>query len=93
MIAQKFGLKKSLCAYGIPFTIGWILIFLAKSVPLILVGRVITGFCAGLVSGAAPSYVNDISTANVRGLLGSLFQVSIVCLSNFSCFKYVIIIS
>lgn len=71
-------MKKCLCAYGIPFTIGWILIFFAKSVPVILVGRLITGFCAGLVSGAAPSYVNDISTANVRGLLGSLFQVSII---------------
>ena len=77
-IAQKFGFKNSLIIYGIPSTFGWILIFFAKSVTMILVGRLITGFCSGLICGIAPGYVNDISTVNVRGLLGSLFEVRFI---------------
>lgn len=57
--------------------IGWFLIFISKSVTTIMIGRIITGACAGLVSGTAPSYVVEISTDNVRGLLGTSFQVNI----------------
>ncbi|CAG2166676.1 unnamed protein product [Oppiella nova] len=48
------GRRKALIFYGIPFTLGWILLIVAKSVSLIIVGRVVTGFCCGLVSGAYP---------------------------------------
>lgn len=76
-IAQLFGRKIALITYGIPMVVGWFLIFIAKSVPLIMIGRILTGICAGLISGTAPSYVVEISTVEIRGLLGTLFQVCV----------------
>ncbi|KAL3187536.1 hypothetical protein MRX96_025043 [Rhipicephalus microplus] len=46
------------------------------SLPWMFVGRVLTGFCCGLVSLAVPVFVADISPAHVRGLLGSGVQLA-----------------
>ena len=75
-MAQYFGRKKALIAYGIPFTIGWLSMAFAKSVTVLIIGRVIAGFSAGLLSGTAPSYVVEISIISIRGFLGACFQVS-----------------
>ncbi|CAG2183075.1 unnamed protein product, partial [Oppiella nova] len=42
-----------------------------------IIGRTLTGLGAGLVSGTAPTYVVEISTDNIRGLLGAGFQLSV----------------
>lgn len=76
-MAQYFGRKKALIIYGIPFTIGWILLSVAKSVPILIVGRVICGLSAGILSGTAPSYVVEIAVIEIRGLLGACFQLSV----------------
>lgn len=74
--AQFLGRKNALIFYGIPFTIGWFCLKMADSVALLIVGRVITGFSAGLFSGTAPSYIVEISVVETRGLLGACFQVN-----------------
>ena len=75
-MAQYLGRKKALIAYGLPFTIGWLLVAFAKSVTLIIVGRVVVGLSAGLLSGTAPSFVVEIAIISNRGLLGACFQAS-----------------
>ncbi|XP_064486093.1 facilitated trehalose transporter Tret1-2 homolog [Ornithodoros turicata] len=40
-------------------------------------GRVLAGFCCGVVSLAVPVFVSEISPPDVRGLLGSCIQLSI----------------
>ena len=79
-ISQFFGRKKALIIYGIPFTIGWVLLVLAKNVTLLIVGRVVCGISCGLLSGTAPSYVVEISTIDIRGMIGACFQVIFFCL-------------
>jgi len=74
-MAQFLGRKKALIIYGIPFTIGWLVLAFARSVSILILGRVIVGFSAGLFSGTAPSYVVEISIISIRGLLGACFQV------------------
>nr|XP_046909423.1 facilitated trehalose transporter Tret1-like isoform X3 [Dermatophagoides farinae]XP_046909424.1 facilitated trehalose transporter Tret1-like isoform X3 [Dermatophagoides farinae]XP_046909425.1 facilitated trehalose transporter Tret1-like isoform X3 [Dermatophagoides farinae] len=74
-ISQFFGRKKALIIYGIPFTIGWVLLVLAKNVTLLIVGRVVCGISCGLLSGTAPSYVVEISTIDIRGMIGACFQL------------------
>ena len=74
-MAQYFGRKKSLIFYGLPFTIGWLILACANSVALLIIGRVIAGLSAGLLSGTAPTYVVEISIISIRGLLGASFQV------------------
>ena len=74
-MAQLLGRKKALILYSIPFTIGWLVLACANSVALLIVGRVIVGLSAGLLSGTAPSYVVEISIISIRGFLGACFQV------------------
>lgn len=76
-MAQFLGRKKALIIYGIPFTIGWLVLAFAQSVSILILGRVIVGFSAGLFSGTAPSYVVEISIISIRGLLGACFQLCV----------------
>jgi MFS family permease len=69
------GKKNALCVYGAPFAGSWLLIAFAPNVYFLLVGRFLTGFFGGIISGTAPSYVCEIATPSIRGLLGSGFQV------------------
>lgn len=80
-MAQFFGRKKALIAYGIPFTVGWLMLAFAKSVTILILGRIVVGFSAGLLSGTAPTYVVEISVISIRGFLGACFQV---CLLKYS---------
>ncbi|KAI2798711.1 Solute carrier 2 (Facilitated glucose transporter) member 8, partial [Blomia tropicalis] len=76
-MAQLLGRKKALILYSIPFTIGWLMLACANSVALLIVGRVIVGLSAGLLSGTAPSYVVEISIISIRGFLGACFQLCV----------------
>jgi len=42
-ISQMLGRKKALILFGVPFTLGWILICASRSFALLIVGRTITG--------------------------------------------------
>jgi facilitated trehalose transporter len=75
---KLFGRKLSLIIYGIPFIVGWLFLFLANGVTMIVLGRLLTGLCCGLVSGTAPTYVVEIAPPSIRGLLGTCFQVMVV---------------
>ncbi|CAG2117886.1 unnamed protein product, partial [Medioppia subpectinata] len=73
-LLQMLGMKKVLIGLGAPFVVGWVLICVAKSFILIIIGRVITGFASGICCGVAPTYCIQISTPKIRGLLGTGFQ-------------------
>lgn len=75
---KMLGRKLSLIAYGVPFIIGWLFILLADGVPMLVIGRLLTGLCCGAVSGTAPTYVVEIAPPSIRGLLGTCFQVMCV---------------
>lgn len=76
---KSLGRRKSLILFGLPFVIGWLLIaFAGAHVWLVVAGRLLTGLCCGLVSGTAPSYVVEIAPPQIRGLLGTCFQVMVV---------------
>lgn len=72
------GRRMSMIASGIPFAIGWILIGLANGPAMLIAGRVVNGLCSGLICGVAPTYVIEISTPKIRGLLGTCFQLMVV---------------
>ncbi|RWS02509.1 Facilitated trehalose transporter Tret1-like protein [Dinothrombium tinctorium] len=77
-ISQTLGRKKALVIYGLPYATGCAIIFFAKSVPVIVTGRFITGIITGMICTAAPTYIVEISTPKTRGLLGTSFQLCIV---------------
>ncbi|XP_066254800.1 facilitated trehalose transporter Tret1-2 homolog isoform X1 [Euwallacea similis] len=77
-ICDLIGRKYALMLLIVPFTGGWALIIWAKSVLALYFGRIITGMAVGACCVAAPLYNGEISHQNIRGALGSLFQLMIV---------------
>lgn len=75
---NSLGRKGALVLNTVPFVIGWMLIAYANSTGLIYLGRVITGFCCGIISVTTPMYLVEIATPDVRGLLGASFQLFVV---------------
>lgn len=75
---KMLGRRLSLVLFGIPFALGWLLISLATGITMLIFGRLLTGLCCGLVSGTAPTYVVEIAPPQIRGLLGTCFQVMVV---------------
>lgn len=76
-ICDIIGRKSTLILLIIPFGIGWTLILWAHSLTMLYLGRFITGIAAGACSIAAPLYINEISQKEVRGTLGSYFQLMV----------------
>ncbi|KAJ6224153.1 hypothetical protein RDWZM_002698 [Blomia tropicalis] len=73
-----FGRKKTLIGIGIPYAIGWIMIGFTNSFVTILIGRLTTGLSLGITTAVLPTYVAEISTPNIRGLLGMSFNFFVV---------------
>lgn len=73
-MADKLGRKDALVYNLIPHAFGWIIICYAKSVPVVLFGRFISGVAIGIISCAVPMYCVEIATVEVRGILGSACQ-------------------
>lgn len=61
----------------IPFTIGWGLIIWAQNVAMMIVARVFIGVAGGAFCVAAPLYIGEIAQKEIRGTLGSYFQLMI----------------
>nr|CAI5820234.1 unnamed protein product [Callosobruchus analis] len=76
-IADAIGRKITVLLTVIPFTIGWVLIILAKHEAMIYVGRVLTGVAGGSFCVCAPLYTSEISETELRGTLGTFFQLFI----------------
>lgn len=76
--SNKFGRKKTLILTSLPFMIGWLFITYARQLTFVYIGRLLTGICVGVICVTTPSYLVEISTPDVRGLLGSSFQLFIV---------------
>nr|XP_013008420.1 solute carrier family 2, facilitated glucose transporter member 3-like [Cavia porcellus] len=51
---------------------------MAKSVEMLILGRLITGIFCGLCTGFVPMYIGEVSPTNLRGAFGALHQLGIV---------------
>jgi len=77
-LIDKIGRKYTMLALVLPFTGGWAFIAWADdSAALYMVGRFITGMMGGAFSLTAPAYTSEISEKEIRGALGSYFQLMV----------------
>ncbi|KAH7977641.1 hypothetical protein HPB49_003114 [Dermacentor silvarum] len=77
-LIERFGRVRPIQLSSLGFVAGCLCIALSNaSLPWMFAGRVLTGFCCGLVSLAVPVFVTEISPPHVRGLLGSGVQLAI----------------
>ena len=76
-IADRIGRRAALGLIGVTFAVGLAVAALAHSYGVLLVGRVIIGFGVGGVSALIPTYLSEISPAQIRGRVLSLNQLLI----------------
>ncbi|KMQ88790.1 facilitated trehalose transporter tret1-like protein [Lasius niger] len=75
ILADLIGRKTAMLLMVVPFTIGWLLIIFSNSVLMFYFGRFITGLSGGAFCVAAPLYTSEIAESEIRGTLGSYFQL------------------
>lgn len=75
ILADLIGRKTAMLLMVIPFSIGWLLIIFSNSVYMFYFGRFITGLSSGAFCVAAPLYTSEIAESEIRGALGSYFQL------------------
>ncbi|GBP62351.1 Facilitated trehalose transporter Tret1 [Eumeta japonica] len=73
--ADRFGRKTTLLLGAVPFILGWVLIIVANSVPVLYVARMFSGLGYGIVYTVAPMYTGEIATNEVRGALSTLITL------------------
>ncbi|CAH2096827.1 unnamed protein product [Euphydryas editha] len=77
LTASKIGRKWGLMSATIPLFIGWIMIAVATSIPLLYAARIIWGVAVGMLFTITPMYCGEIATDDSRGALGSFLQAFI----------------
>ncbi|XP_059468813.1 facilitated trehalose transporter Tret1-like isoform X2 [Neocloeon triangulifer] len=78
ILVERVGRKQTMFWTALPFIFGWALILFASGVEMLYAGRLITGFCGGVFSVACNLYVGEIAEKEIRGALGTLFQLMVV---------------
>ncbi|KAK5641985.1 hypothetical protein RI129_008152 [Pyrocoelia pectoralis] len=75
IMCDVLGRKLAMLILTVPFMVGWLLIIFANSVGMIYAGRFITGCAGGAFCVSAPLYTSEIAEKEIRGALGSYFQL------------------
>lgn len=70
-VAEKLGRKRTTRLGSLFFCIGGTIQTLSTSFHHLGVGRFISGLGVGFLSGTAPTYMSEIASPDIRGLLGS----------------------
>ncbi|XP_050303651.1 facilitated trehalose transporter Tret1-like isoform X2 [Anthonomus grandis grandis] len=74
-ICDYIGRKWACLLTIIPFTVGWLLVIFANGTAMLYIGRFLTGIAGGAFCVAAPLYTSEIAEKEIRGALGSYFQL------------------
>lgn len=77
-ICDKIGRKNTLLSLLIPYSLGWSLIVWSNNLTMLCFGRLICGIAVGACCVAAPLYVSEVAQKEIRGRLGSYFQLMVV---------------
>ncbi|KAF2843382.1 putative high-affinity hexose transporter [Patellaria atrata CBS 101060] len=76
-IADKYSRKVAIQIASIIWVIGSILQTASNGVALLVVGRIVAGFCVGICSSVVPVYQAEIAPKEIRGRVVSLQQWAI----------------
>jgi SP family galactose:H+ symporter-like MFS transporter len=75
--SDRYGRKRTLGVVALIFSVGIVIASLADSYGVMLLGRVIMGLGVGGVSALVPSYLSELSPAQIRGRMLTLNQLLI----------------
>lgn len=68
-LMETFGRVKTLQIGALPTVIGWILIAISTNIPMLLVGRLLTGLATALATSPAIVYITEVARPELRGSL------------------------
>ncbi|XP_030372317.1 facilitated trehalose transporter Tret1-2 homolog isoform X2 [Scaptodrosophila lebanonensis] len=71
------GRKWTMLLLVLPFTIGWAMLIWASNLGMMYASRFLLGIAGGAFCVTAPMYTGEIAQKNIRGTLGSFFQLMI----------------
>jgi len=74
-VCEKFGRRKSMMLDCLGYILGFLLIGLGPNVPLVLLGRFLTGHFAGSNLMCTPIFVGETSHPSIRGLTATLMTI------------------
>jgi MFS family permease len=75
ILMKTFGRKWTMISLVVPFMIGWALVIWAQNFVMLLIGRFTLGLAGGAFCVSAPQYSAEISEKEIRGIVGTFFQV------------------
>lgn len=76
-LTGKMGRKFGMYVITVFFAIGYLFLAAAFNKWMLFIGRLLCGFGTGITTIAVPVYVSETASADVRGMLGSFFQVMV----------------
>ena len=74
---NNVGRKGAMMGISAFFALTYLCLAAAQNVWMIFIGRFLSGMASGLTTIATPTYVSEIASPNVRGMLGSCFQLMV----------------
>lgn len=77
-LTDRYGRRNLLLIVAILFALTSVATALAPSFTIFVTARFLGGLAVGGVSLLSPMYVAEVSPANIRGRMGTLYQISIV---------------
>lgn len=77
-LMKKFGRKRTMLSLVVPFMLGWTLVTWAANFATLLLGRFLLGLAGGAFCVSAPQYSAEIAENEVRGIIGSFFQLMLI---------------
>lgn len=66
-LMDRFGRKMTILIINVPFVVGWCIISMSKCVTWLLLGRILTGFCVGVLSPTGAIYLSEMTDPKYRG--------------------------
>ncbi|KAF2879595.1 hypothetical protein ILUMI_26577 [Ignelater luminosus] len=74
-LCDLIGRKFAMLSLTVPFMVGWLLIIFASNLAMLYVGRFLTGMAGLAFCVSAPIYTTEIAEKDIRGTLGSYFEL------------------
>ncbi|XP_048536156.1 sugar transporter ERD6-like 16 isoform X2 [Triticum urartu] len=76
-LADTLGRKMTMRLAAIVGIFGWLAIYLAKGAAMLCLGRVLLGYCTGVLSYVVPVFISEIAPKDLRGGLAASNQLFI----------------
>ena len=76
-LINKFGRKGSIMYNCVFFALSYLCLVTAQNVWMLFAGRFFSGMASGITSICCPTYLSEIASPSVRGMLGSCFQLMV----------------